>query len=288
MPGAVTQRVRKRIFLARHRQQIFDMDRLALQHGLPRDPVARKRPRVANVDTDGHRAKAGDMLHMVAFAQKYLRVDGFANPCRTLGHRIEYWLDVCRRVRDDTQHLADRRLLLQRLLGFVEEANVLDRDYRLVGEGVEQADLRLAEGTYFPAIDDHAADHRCVLKQRHGEEGARAEFLDSGNAQRIALRGGGIGEQVLDVHRPPVPRHAPQTSIGSDAELAISLLRLGRRAAVADHPPYLRPREEQCTKLRLAKIGGLFQDRVEYRLHARRRARDYPQDVRGRRLLLER
>ena len=39
------------------------------------------------------------------------------------------------------QDLARRRLLLERLLGLVEQAHVLDRDHRLVGEGLEQRDL---------------------------------------------------------------------------------------------------------------------------------------------------
>ena len=40
---------------------------------------------------------------------------GLAEPRRAPGERVENWLDVCRRARDDPQDLAGRRLLLQRL-----------------------------------------------------------------------------------------------------------------------------------------------------------------------------
>ena len=42
---------------------------------------------------------------------------------------------------DDLEHLGGRRLPLERLLGLVEQAHVLDRDHRLVGEGPEQRDF---------------------------------------------------------------------------------------------------------------------------------------------------
>ena len=44
------------------------------------------------------------------------------------------------------QDLGGRGLPLQRLLGLVEQARVLDRDHRLVGEGLQQRDLVSANG----------------------------------------------------------------------------------------------------------------------------------------------
>ena len=68
--------------------------------------------------------------------------------------RLEHRLDVGRRARDDAQDLAGRRLLLQRLgevavarLQLLEQADVLDRDHRLVGEGLEQLDLPVGNGS---------------------------------------------------------------------------------------------------------------------------------------------
>ena len=46
---------------------------------------------------------------------------------------------------DHLQDLGRRRLPLQRLLGLVEHPRVLDRDHRLVGEGLEQRELLVGE-----------------------------------------------------------------------------------------------------------------------------------------------
>ena len=44
-----------------------------------------------------------------------------------------------------------RRLLLQRLLEFLEQPNVFNGDHGLVGEGFEKLDLRRSEGAHFHA-----------------------------------------------------------------------------------------------------------------------------------------
>ena len=55
-------------------------------------------------------------------------------------------LEVGRRARDHPQDLAGRGLLLERLFRLVEQPHVLDRDHRLVGEGLEKRDLLVGEG----------------------------------------------------------------------------------------------------------------------------------------------
>ena len=62
-------------------------------------------------------------------------------------------LGIRRRTADHPQDLPRRRLLLQRLgqlavprLELLEEPHVLDRDHRLVGEGLEELDLLAGEG----------------------------------------------------------------------------------------------------------------------------------------------
>src|SRR5439155_23162027 len=54
---------------------------------------------------------------------------------------VEYGFDIGRRTRHDAQDLRSRGLLLQRFAGLIEQAHILDRDHRLVGEGLEQRDL---------------------------------------------------------------------------------------------------------------------------------------------------
>ena len=49
------------------------------------------------------------------------------------------------------KNLARRRLLLQGLLEFLEQPNVLDGDHGLIGEGFQELDLRRGEGTNLDA-----------------------------------------------------------------------------------------------------------------------------------------
>ena len=64
---------------------------------------------------------------------------------RPFGDHVEHRLQIGRRARDDAEHVVRRRLLLQRFgqravarLHLVEQADVLDGDDRLVGEGLQQ------------------------------------------------------------------------------------------------------------------------------------------------------
>ena len=59
--------------------------------------------------------------------------------------RVEHRLHVRGDLADDPADLRRRRLPLERFLGLVEQAHVLDRDHRLVGEGLQQLDLLVGE-----------------------------------------------------------------------------------------------------------------------------------------------
>src|SRR5687768_13895541 len=83
-------------------------------------------------------------------------------------------LEICGRARNDTQYLRGCGLPLQRLLGLVEQARVLDRDDGLIGEGAHEVDLLLREGPDFRAANRDAAQHLPMLEHRHRKIGARA------------------------------------------------------------------------------------------------------------------
>ena len=57
--------------------------------------------------------------------------------------------------------------LLQRLLGLVEQPHVLDRDHRLVGEGLQQRDLLVGERAGVGRGRRDAADRPALAQQRH-------------------------------------------------------------------------------------------------------------------------
>ena len=73
--------------------------------------------------------------------------------CR--GERIEHRLQIEGRTADRLEHIGRRRLLLQRFAEFrrarlhlVEQADILDGDHGLVGEGLDQLDLLFSERPY--------------------------------------------------------------------------------------------------------------------------------------------
>src|SRR5262249_25141351 len=84
---------------------------------------------------------------------------------RVSQHRVEHGLKLAGRARDYAEHLRRRSLLLQRLgqvacarLHLVEQAHVLDRDHRLVGECFCQLDLFLRKGPHLGAAKKESAD----------------------------------------------------------------------------------------------------------------------------------
>ena len=95
----------------------------------------------------------GDEVNQVAVECIHSTEQAIAEPDGAFRDRVEHGLDVGRRARDHPQDLACRRLLLQGLdevavpgLQLREQAHVLDRDHRLVGEGLHQLDLLVGEG----------------------------------------------------------------------------------------------------------------------------------------------
>ena len=77
--------------------------------------------------------------------------------------RIEHGLNIRRRLADDAQYLACRQLSLERVLSFVEEAHVLDRNHSLVRECLEEADLRGGELPGLWETDGYGADRLIMV-----------------------------------------------------------------------------------------------------------------------------
>ncbi|HVD83531.1 MAG TPA: hypothetical protein VNC42_04780, partial [Bradyrhizobium sp.] len=71
-------------------------------------------------------------------------------------NRLEYRLHVRRRAGDHLQDVGRGGLPLQRLPGLVEQPGVLNRNHRLVGEGLQQRQFLVAERTFEPRDADRA------------------------------------------------------------------------------------------------------------------------------------
>ncbi len=101
-------------------------------------------------------------------------------------HHLEDRLHVGRRPRDDAQNVGSRGLLLQRLTLLDEQPGGLQGDDGLAGEGFEQRDLPVVEGTYFLAVKNEQADRPLLAREGHLQKSADAAPLDAGNRHRQA------------------------------------------------------------------------------------------------------
>src|SRR5262245_64805993 len=105
---------------------------------------------------------------------------------RTLDDRLKYWLSIGWGLRDHPQDLAGGRLLLERLgevgvlgLQLGEQPRVLDGDGRLVGEGLGQRDLAVAERSHFVPVDEDDAEELGRAEHRDRENGSGGIDLDN-------------------------------------------------------------------------------------------------------------
>src|SRR5262249_4624656 len=97
-----------------------------------------------------------------------------AQPCSVLCNHVEHRLNVGRRAGDNAQDFARGRLLLQGLLQFLEQPNVLDGNHRLIGEGFKQLDLRRGEGTYLETACSQNSNEFSLLTKRNGQKASPA------------------------------------------------------------------------------------------------------------------
>src|SRR5215813_12529182 len=83
-----------------------------------------------------------DLMKNVSVQTSDCGILSVTKPCCILHDHVQHRLNIRRRAGDDAQYLARCSLLFQRLLEFLEQPQVLDRDYRLVGKSLKQLDLR--------------------------------------------------------------------------------------------------------------------------------------------------
>ena len=123
--------------------------------------------------------------------------------------RIEHGLQLELRPADGPQHLARRRLLLERFLQLarsrlylLEQTRVLDGDHGLVGEGLHEFNLLCRERPHLAAPASDHADYDVLSEHWHGENRANPCCLW---AYPCVL---GILQHVMDVDNPAL-KHCP-------------------------------------------------------------------------------
>src|SRR5262245_41102186 len=126
---------------------------------------------------DGYGTKMSAPSQNVTLAESQSYVFNPTNPGSAFDDGVEHRLHVRRRATDNAEHFGGGRLVLQglpqfgiALLDLLEQSYVLDRDHRLVGEGLEKGDLLFRERTNLFTANYNCPYRNALAKQRSGKE----------------------------------------------------------------------------------------------------------------------
>ncbi len=208
---------------------------------------------------------------------------GSGQPRGILDEGVEHRLQIERRAADRLQHLAGRRLLLQRFRQLVvaylylrEEPHVLDRDHGLAGEGLQERDLHIAERDRLTPGDGDGADGLAVPEHRHRQDGPETR------GDQVTELVFGIGADVRAMSNSPrEDRPGGHTAApGWQGERPPDGLEVLTCPSVVSREVDQRAVEEKDPGvLGGAQGGGRSGDGVEHGLDVGRRARDHTKDL---------
>ena len=211
--------------------------------------------------------------------------------------RVEHRLHVGLRLADHAQDVAGRRLLLQRFgqvavacLELVEQAHVLDRDHRLVGERLAASAIWLVgKRSGLGPSDGDAADRLAVAHSGTASTLRKPRYCRCRCDRVVGVVERRPGSCTTASGRDRA-RHAGVASGGSrvEARAAVSTYSVFALTLRGEMDQRRRRKSKTLAKLRTAQLVTALRDRVEHRLHVGLRLADHAQDVAGRGLLLER
>ncbi len=128
----------------------------------------------------------------IALDQEQGSTRGAAQDVGLFEDRIEHRRDIARRGIDDLQHLRRRGLAVEEFAQFRQEPRVLDRDYRLVGEALQELQLDGIERAWLVAID-----HECADGAVFGAERRADHDMNAGGARD--LKSGPIRDRRIEI-----------------------------------------------------------------------------------------
>ena len=106
---------------------------------------------------------------------------------RRVDDRLQHRRDVEGRSADHVEDVAGRGLSLERLPRFVEQSDVLDRDRRLVREGLHELDLPVGKRHRLASAEDDGTERPVLHDQRCRQDRALAR-TSVRERERPALR----------------------------------------------------------------------------------------------------
>ena len=149
---------------------------LLLEHRASRKGVAGYGQRIDVAHLIRGRSLRRKVPKHVSLDQVHRRGGRIAQPRGPIGDRVEHRLHVGWRTRYDAQDFGDRRLLVQRLLRFVEKPHIVDGDRGLAGKRLHQGDLIRREWSRFATEKEDGAIRPAFAHQRNGQHGPGAEL----------------------------------------------------------------------------------------------------------------
>src|SRR4029077_3945055 len=122
----------------------------------------------------------GDVT-FVSLAKEKDAALGSAQPCRRLNQCPQHGVEIERRAADHLEHIGGRGLLLQRFLGLIEEARVLNGDDGLAGKIFNERNLLVGEWPHFLTIDCNRSDQCSFLEHGYAQKRPCTAGFDEGN-----------------------------------------------------------------------------------------------------------
>ena len=209
---------------------------------------------------------------------------------READDRVERRAQLVRHVGEELRLVLVGQLELAALgLDLVEQARVLDRDHGLVGEGLQQRQLLVAERRRRVARDLDRADAAAFPEHRREGDREVAGRLRDRAAAAPARPGAPRTSAKWTTRRSriAIPVAVPSTGRGNvTGERALGLLARAAKARLAQHAGVVD--EIDAERRRREQPLAAVEDLVEHRLRVGDRAADHLQHLGGRGLLLER
>src|SRR5262245_4362834 len=283
-----------REIIFRVRLDVWNLDRTALQQRATHrgSPPCADRGALPELQGPGRGIVGSRGTAGFSIVAENHAVLGTANAHGILQQRLKDALEVEHGSADGLEHLGRGSLLPQRFaqllrarLHLVEQAHVLDRDQRLVGESGDELDLPVRERLDVIALETDDGDHYAVAQQRNPEHGALpADLL---GLQHVVL---GISQAIRQVNRFSLNRSS------ADQRAASRSYRMLKEVFDIVGPDVVGPHQvvfavlqlEEKGMFRLAQASRCLQDGINYCLQLVGRARNDVEHVADRSLIVER
>src|ERR1700716_3399830 len=220
-------------------------------------------------------------IKVVAILEAHYGIIGLAELAGTLDNGPENRPDIGRRGGDHLEDVAASSLISQRLrevtglrLRLVEQADIAERDHRLIGESLQQGDLLVAERLHVGAAQHNRTDAFVFAQQRYAQYcaniGPAREF--PGVRELFAFR----SEKITDMNRPAIDDGTPGCPVTVDR---LPLPNDRNRSVLCLENEFVAFLQHHQGIDGLAEIAGAFDDGLENRPDFGRRGSDYAEDV---------